>query len=329
MFLGKQLVPATGRPHEWGASVAARRVRALTGDLPVKAKKGLGRGLSGLIHRTDEMPPSRTEPPPNHEPPAGQVIEALPVGEVRPNPYQPRKQFQPDELQDLVASIREVGILQPVVVRRGPLGFELIAGERRLRAAKEAGLERIPALVRAASDEEMQLLALVENLQRVDLNAIEKARAITSLMRNLDLTQEAVATRVGKARTTIANIVRLLDLPTEVQTLVEEGRLAGAHARAVLAAKGRDVRVRLARAAAEAGWSVREIERRAKAVGETRPARRAPKPTEDIYLQDVGERLQRALGTRVRIRGKGAGGIIEIHYADAGELDRVLDAVED
>ena len=295
----------------------------------MKAKKGLGRGLSGLIHRTDEMPPSRTEPPPSDEGAPGASVQELPVGDVRPNPFQPRKHFRPEELQDLVSSIREVGILQPVVVRRGPLGFELIAGERRLRAAKEAGLERIPAVVRAATDEEMQLLALVENLQRVDLNAIEKARAITSLMRNLDLTQDAVAGRVGKARTTIANIVRLLDLPAEVQALVEEGRLAGAHARAVLAAQGREARIQLALSAAEAGWSVREIERRAKA-GAAKRARRAPRPTEDVYLQDVGERLQRALGTRVRIRAKGSGGgVIEVRYHDAGELDRILDAVED
>lgn len=293
----------------------------------MKAKKGLGRGLSGLIHRTD-APPARTTPPPTAGAPAAGIRE-VPVGDVRPNPYQPRKQFRPDELQDLVASIREVGILQPIVVRRGAVGFELIAGERRLRAATEAGLAAIPALVRDATDEEMQLLALVENLQRVDLNAMEKARALKSLMRNLGLTQEDVATRVGKARTTIANLVRLLDLPEEVQVLVEEGRLAGAHARAVLGAKGRERRIQLAASAAKAGWSVREIERRAKADAKAPRARMSPAPTEDIYLQDVAERMQRALGTRVRIRAKGSGGTIDIRYHDATELDRILEALED
>ena len=293
----------------------------------MKAKKGLGRGLSGLINRTDaETPPSRTAPPTAAPPAVGPAT--VPVAVVRANPFQPRKTFAAEELADLVASIREVGVLQPIVVRPGaPSGFELIAGERRLRAAREAGLEEIPAVVRQATDEEMQLLALVENLQRVDLNALEKARALQSLMQNLGLTQDAVAARVGKARTTIANLVRLLDLPREVQALVEGGQLAGAHARAVLAAKGRDQRVRLARAAAEAGWSVREIERRAKG-GSSPPKRRAPAATEDVYLQDVGERLQRALGTRTRIRARGSGGVIEIQYHDASDLDRILDAVE-
>lgn len=294
----------------------------------MKAKKGLGRGLSGLINRTDEMPPTRNDPPPSSEGKTVAGVQELSVGDVRANPFQPRKQFQPEELQDLVASIREVGILQPIVVRSGPLGFELIAGERRLRAAREAGLARIPAVVRVATDEEMQLWALVENLQRVDLNAIEKARALAGLMRNMGLTQEAVAARVGKARATIANLVRLLDLPEEVQELVETGRLAGAHARAVLAAQGRDRRVQLARAAAEGGWSVREIEKRVKAQS-VKASRRTPKPTEDVYLQDVGERLQRALGTRVRIRGMGTGGRIEIRYHDATELDRLLEKMED
>ncbi len=304
----------------------------------MKAKKGLGRGLSGLIHRTDE-PPTRTAPPPavaaakEAERAAaleagGAIVRDLAVGEVRPNPFQPRKQFRPEELQDLVASILEVGILQPIVVRPGPLGFELIAGERRLRAATEAGLETLPALVRDATDEEMQLLALVENLQRVDLNAMEKARALKSLMRNLGLTQEDAAARVGKARATIANLVRLLELPDEVQALVEEGRLAGAHARAVLGAKGRERRIQLALAAAKSGWSVREIERRVKADAEAGGVRKTPAPTEDIYLQDVAERMQRALGTRVRIRAKGAGGTIDIRYHDATELDRLLETLE-
>jgi ParB family chromosome partitioning protein len=216
-------------------------------------------------------------------------------------------------------------MIQPVVVRPTPDGrWELVAGERRVRAAQAVGLPTVPAIVRPATDEQMQTLALVENLQREDLNAMEKARALTAMMRNFGLTQEDVAKRVGKARATVANILRLLDLPPEVQQMVEDGRLSGAHARAVLQAQGDARRRDLARLAVERGLSVREVERRAQA-GPTVGKRRT-RP-EDPYVRDLETRLQRALSTEVRLEPKGKGGRISIRYHDADELDRLLDAL--
>lgn len=303
----------------------------------MKAKR-LGRGLSGLIKATDEVeaptaPPARgtvapgpaspTAPP---RPAATASPGLVAVTEIRPNPFQPRETFDETSLDELTASIRVHGVLQPVVLRRGVRGYELIAGERRWRAAQKAGLSEIPAVVRAATDAEMQTLALVENLQREDLNAVEKARALRAMMRNLELTQEAVAGQVGKARATIANLLRLLELPDVVQAMVEDGSLSGAHARALLRAKSDDRRIRLAREAVQGGWSVREIERRT--AGDTAPnaaTRAKPAGKEDPYVSDVVDRLRTALGTKVRMLPKGQGGTIEVAYHDARDLDRLLE----
>ncbi len=294
--------------------------------------KRLGRGLGNLLGATPETTSPdaverRSFSPPEAADAAREGAEigtrALPVGEIRRNPFQPRTAFAEEALDELASSIREHGVIQPVVVRPSPTGgWELIAGERRLRAAERIGLDRIPALVRRASDEEMQTLALVENLQREDLNAMEKARAMNAMLRNFGLTQEDVARRVGKARTTIANILRLLDLPSEIQAWVEEGRLSGAHARALLQAQGTERRLSLARLAVERGLSVREIERRARS-GPTVGRRRAR--GEDPYLRDLETRLERSLSTQVRIRTQGKSGRIEVHYHDPDDLDRLLE----
>jgi len=252
----------------------------------------------------------------------GQVLD-VPLSEIRPNPFQPRTAFDEQALDELGRSIREHGLLQPVVIRRAAAGgYELVAGERRLRAAQRIGLTALPAILRPATDQELQTLALVENLQREDLNAIEKARALRSMMRNFEWTQEDVASRVGKARTTVANILRLLELPSEIVEMVEAGTLTGAHARAILQAKGTDRRLVLARLAVAQGLSVREIEKRAR-TGPTVGKRRARE--EDPYIRDLETRLQRALGTEVRLKVQGKGGRIEVRYADADQLDRLLD----
>ena len=299
----------------------------------MKAKR-LGRGLSGLIKTTEEgaaqaeAPPARggVAPPPRaEEAPATAGPGRVSVAEIRPNPFQPRETFDEAALEELAASIRAHGVLQPVVLRRGVRGYELIAGERRWRAAQKAGLAEIPAVVRPATDAEMQTLALVENLQREDLNAVEKARALRAMMRNLDLTQDAVAGRVGKARATIANLLRLLELPEPVQAMVEAGTLGGAHARALLRARTDDRRLRLAQEAVRSGWSVREIERRTAGDAGTGAPRAKPSATEDPYLADVVDRLRAALGTKVRVVPKGAGGSIEVAYHDARDLDRLLE----
>lgn len=292
--------------------------------------KRLGRGLGNLINRTEaEATPAATRGLPSVEADAAGatngVVRQVPLADIRANPFQPRRTFDEAGLEELCASIREHGMLQPVVLRPAGGGFEIVAGERRFRAARSLGLERLPALVRTATDEEMQTLALVENLQREDLNAMEKSRALGAMMRNFALTQEDVAARVGKARTTIANLLRLQDLPVDVQQWVEEGKLTGAHARAVLQAKGDGRRLELARQAMERGWSVREIERRAR-TGPTVGKRKA-RP-EDPYVRDLEDRLRRALSTDVRLKPKGKGGVLEIAYHDPDGLDRLLELLQ-
>ncbi len=250
----------------------------------------------------------------------------LPVQSLHPNPFQPRSSFDEAALAELADSIRAHGLLQPVVVRRSLNGYELLAGERRLRAARMVGLTHVPALVREATDEEMQTLALVENVQREDLNAMEKARALKAMMGNFGLTQEQVAERVGKARATIANLMRLLDLPGEIQRWVESGKLSGAHARALLLVKGTERRLSLARLAVDLGLSVREIERRA--ASEAAPVGAPRAGAQDPFLADLGQRLQRALGAPCRVARKGKGGRIEIRYADSRDLDRLLELLK-
>jgi ParB family chromosome partitioning protein len=291
----------------------------------MKAKR-LGRGLSGLLHRTDEVqglvpPAAPTTTPPTQAAP--DAARRIPIAALRPNPYQPRTAFREEALDELKESIRVHGILQPLVVRRSPTGFEVVAGERRLRAAQALGWLDVPAVVRDASDEEMQTLALVENLQREDLNALEQARSLRAMMANFGLTQEDVAQRVGKARTTIANIVRLLDLPPEVQKLVEDGALSGAHARAMLAVKGEERRILLARTCVQEGLSVREVERRAALAAGPGASGFARK--RDPFLADLEERLRRALSAEVSLAARGKGGEIRIRYRDPGELDRLLE----
>lgn len=296
--------------------------------------KRLGRGLKGLIKSSDPatLPAARKQispvPPvvqPVSIPATGKPREGsrtLPVQEIRPNPFQPRSAFHEDDLADLKASIAAHGLLQPVVVRPAGVGYELIAGERRLRAVKALGMETIPAVVRSAEDEEMQTLALVENLQRVDLNAIEKAKGLRAMMRNFGLTQEEVAERVGKARTSISNLVRLLELPGIVQDMVSDGRLSGGQARAVLLVHGAERRIALAHRAIREGLTVRRIEKIAAAEREGQEVRLVRR---DPYVEDLERRLREALGTSVTLKHRGRSGVITIGYHDANELDRLLE----
>lgn len=309
----------------------------------MKARR-LGRGLTGLIGSTTpeatQAPPARAPAVPPAPPrvpvpgptaapaPAGATVggaavrQQLPVGEIQPNPYQPRRVFGEEELAELQASIAEHGLLQPIVVRVAAVGYEVIAGERRLRAVQALGQPTIAAVLRQADDREMQTLALIENIQRVDLNAMEKARALRSMMTLGSLRQEDVADRVGKARATVANLLRLLELPSEVQELVEQGLLSGAHARAVLQAKGTERRIKLGQQAAAQGWSVRETERRA-AEGPTAVPRRTA--SKDPYVADLEERIRRALSAPAALKPKGKGGVITLRYHDADDLDRLLE----
>lgn len=209
------------------------------------SKGGLGRGLGALIPSAQER---------------GRLIE-IPLEEIVPNPYQPRKSVEDESLEELASSIKQHGLLQPIVVRKGEKGYEIIAGERRYRAAKMAGLEKIPALVKEASEEEIMEYALIENLQREDLNPIEAATAIKFLMERFGLTQEEVADKIGKKRSTVANLLRLLKLPEDLQKMVRDGKLSMGHARALLSLEDPEEQKRVASEILSHSLTVRDVER--------------------------------------------------------------------
>jgi ParB family chromosome partitioning protein len=248
------------------------------------------------------------------------VLE-LELDSIKPNPHQPRKEFAAVELAELAASIGEFGLLQPVVVRPAGAGYELLVGERRLRAARIAGLRRIPALVREAADKEALEQALVENLQRADLRPLEEAYAYRGLVDMFELTQEEVGRRVGKSRVHVTNTLRLLELPPAVRELLDTGRLTAGHARAILALRDETAREALARRAADEGMSVRQVEELARTWPQGKPS--VPRRVTRAAWPDLEEALSDRLGTRVRIEsGRGRGRIV-VTFGSREDLDRI------
>ena len=275
-------------------------------------RKALGRGLSALIPEP-ELPQA---PGPA---PAGEV----PTSALDPNPFQPRGSLDPARLAELSASIRESGIVQPILVRRRGERFQIIAGERRFRAAQAAGLATVPVTVRDVDDEHLLELALVENIQREELNSIEEAQAYHRLQDEFRLTQEEIARRVGRDRTTVANTLRLLRLPRELREMVAASRLDAGHARALLALDRAEDQVALGREAARRGLSVREVERR---VAHLRAPRAAgARPRKDANTRAAEERLHAALGARVEIARRGRGGAIRVLFTGEAELNRLFE----
>jgi len=248
----------------------------------------------------------------------------LPVDRIRTSPFQPRRTFSPDDLRELVDSIREKGILQPVLVRPTPQGYELVAGERRLRAAQAAGVETVPAVVRKLSDREALETTIVENIQRADLNAIELAEGYQRLAHEFSLSQEEIARRVGKDRVTVANLLRLLKLPSPVKQAVVDGRLSAGHARALLSAPAERIPEIFALAVRK-GLSVRELERLCAAGGRKAKTRKPGK--HDPHLSDLEEKLSRRGGTKVRIRGTQKKGWLEVAYYSEAEFARLFDTL--
>jgi ParB family chromosome partitioning protein len=264
----------------------------------------MGRGLSAILPRAQD---------------SEQGLREIPVELVRPNPRQPRRSFDEGALAELAESIRARGVLQPIVVRALPGGhYELVAGERRLRAARLAELESIPAVVRDAEDWERLDIALAENMARIDLNAVEEARACAMLVDDLGLTKEEVGRRVGRSRVAISNLIRLLELPEEALELIEDGRLSEGHGRALLLCKDHATRRRLAFDARDAGWSVRETERRAREAETGTEEPREPRATIHPDLADAlaaaEDALSAALGREVRVRAKGDGCRVELDF---------------
>ncbi|MDP1808559.1 MAG: ParB/RepB/Spo0J family partition protein [Actinomycetota bacterium] len=271
-------------------------------------KRGLGRGLSSLI------PSLATE---------NTGLEEISVSEICANPSQPRLQFDAEAFSELVASVGRHGIVQPVVVRPKGGTYELIAGERRWRAAREAGLASIPAIIKTSNDSESLQLALIENIQREDLNAIEEAVAYRRLADDFGCTQVELAELVGKNRATVANTMRLLQLPESVQGMIGEGRLSSGHARALLALDGSDDQIKLAQRVAAEGLSVRQTEDLARLwqLAQNKTTTRKPSPSPEIKA--IARRLGRALGTKVRAKLVGNKVRVEIELKDADDLRRL------
>ena len=280
-------------------------------------RSALGRGLSALI------PESAPAPPRDRESARPQEID---LDLLQPNPRQPRTQIDEARLEELAQSIRANGVIQPVLVRRVGERYEIVAGERRWRAAQRAGLMKVPVTIRDIPDEKLLEVALVENIQREDLNPIEEAQAYRRLTDELQLSQEQVAAAVGKDRATIANLVRLLRLPIEVRNDVSAGALGMGHARALLALPDEAAQRRVARDVVARGCSVRETEslvRREIAP----PSAPPPPPRPDPNTRTAEEKLRIALGTRVRIVRKGQAGRIEIDFTSENELNRLYDTL--
>jgi ParB family transcriptional regulator, chromosome partitioning protein len=274
-------------------------------------QRGMGRGLAAILSVSQD------------DAQEGAELRELAVELIAPNPGQPRKRFDQAALQALADSLTERGVLQPVLVRPRPGGtYELVAGERRWRAAQLAGLDRMPALVQQRDDAASLEVALIENMAREDLNPVEEARAVAALVEELGLTREEVGRRVGRSRVAISNLLRILDLPDEALELVEAGRLSEGHGRALLLAADHADRRRLARAAAEAGWSVRVTEARARdANAPSRPATRgraALHPDQEAAAREIADALGAALGTDVRVRTRGTGYRVELTFDDVG-----------
>ncbi len=291
----------------------------------------LGRGLSSLISvvQEEQAPPPVGVPEPSAQAggPAG-APAAIPVNQIRPNPFQPRREMLPDQLQALAESIRKTGVIQPIVVRwKGSDVYELVAGERRWRAAQMAGLSAVPAVVRDASDQDMLEIALIENIFREDLNAIDRALAYKRYRDEFTLTADEVAARLGEDRSTVANYLRLLELPSEVKDWVASGQLAMGHARCLLAIRSPTDLTQLAKKAIQEGLSVRALEKMVRERVEARAAAtKAPEPTEKRpHIKNLEQAFVRAVGTKVEIhesRKKGSGRIV-IHYYSLDDFDRI------
>lgn len=279
----------------------------------MEKKKALGRGLQALISEPEAQQ-------------TGESIAYLNTAEILPNRYQPREDFNQDKLNELIASIKEKGVVQPILVRRTDSGFELIAGERRLRAMKALGMEKVPVIIKNVDDIGAIELALIENLQREDLNPIEEAHAYKRLADEFGFTQERIAQTIGKDRTTVTNVLRLLALPLEIQRHISHGDITAGHARALLAVKGLQQQLNLCKKIIEKGLSVREAETLANP-GFRRYQPKA-KVVKDQHIIEQEEALQNILATKVRINHSKKRGEIVIEYYSVEDLDRIISRIK-
>ena len=289
-------------------------------------RKVLGKGLNALLSTRTQA--QATAAPPPLEPPEPADAQLVAINTIDPNPLQPRRVFDAAALAELAQSIKANGIVQPLVVRRAGERYQLVAGERRLRAAKLAALERVPVVVRDIPDDRLLEITLIENIQREDLNPIETAVAFDRLGQELNLTAEQVGMRTGKDRSTILNLTRLLQLPPDLQEMVGDRRLSQGHARSLLSLPTLDLQREVARRAVVHGWSVRETERVTQKMIEGRRTKDVDEVQSDPNVKAAIEELERALGTKVRIIEKPRrGGRIEIDYYSQEDLDRIYGVI--
>lgn len=273
--------------------------------------RGLGKGLNALI--TSNLVED------------GDQVTEVSLNDIRPNPYQPRKEFAPEAIEELAASIKEHGIIQPLIVRKSIKGHELVAGERRLRAAKEAGLQKVPVVVKQYTDQQLMEIALIENLQRENLNPIEEAEAYDRLIGHYDYTQDELAKKIGKSRPYVANILRLLQLPEKIRAMLGAGKLSMGHARALLPVEDEALQLQLANDIAKKDLSVRQVEELVKALNVSRETKKKRPEKKEKTLVQMEEKLRSYLGTSVRINKGSKKGKIEIEFYSSDDLQRILD----
>lgn len=272
-------------------------------------KRALGRGLSALIPTKEYIEDK------------GSNLIDIAISEIKTNKYQPRYEFNQEKLNELISSIKEKGIVQPVLVRKSGAFYELIAGERRLRAAKSLGIEKIPAIIKDVADNDMLEISLIENIQREELNAMEEANAFNKFVTDFNYTQEKIARALGKDRSTVANIIRLLGLPKKVQDFISKGMLTTGHAKAILGLATEEDRLRVSNVVVKKGLSVRETEQLVARRGMTQKRQPLGK---DAHITDIEARLQQMLGTRVKISHGKKRGVIQIEYYSPEDMDRLI-----
>ncbi|MFP3391516.1 ParB/RepB/Spo0J family partition protein [Brevibacillus sp. SIMBA_040] len=273
--------------------------------------RGLGKGLNALI--TSNLIEE------------GEQVKEVSVSEIRPNPYQPRKEFEQSAIDELAGSIKEHGIIQPLIVRKSIKGFELVAGERRLRAAKLAGLKQVPVVVKAYTDQQLMEIALIENLQRENLNPLEEAEAYEKLIAYHDYTQDQLAKKIGKSRPHVANMLRLLQLPEGIRKMVSAADLSMGHARALLTVTDEKAQQQLAKDVVEKELSVRQLEELVKQLSVSRETKRKKPAKNEPVLIAIEERLRSRFGTSVKIKKGSKRGKIEIDFYSQEDLQRIVD----
>ncbi|WP_282174274.1 ParB/RepB/Spo0J family partition protein [Cytobacillus firmus] len=276
--------------------------------------KGLGKGLNAFFN--------------NAETESEETVQEVKIKDIRPNPYQPRKVFEKEAIEELKQSILEHGILQPIIVRKSIKGYEIVVGERRYRAAKEANLEKVPVVVRELTEQQMMELAVLENLQREDLTPIEEAAAYQLLMEKLKVTQEELAKRLGKSRPHIANHVRLLSLPPKIQGLISDGKISMGHGRALLGLRKKEKLQALVEKTVKDGLNVRQLEQLIQQLNDVSRETKKPAVQKDIFIKERESSLRERFGTTVHIKQSKNKGKIEIEFFSKEDLERIMELLE-